>query len=214
MRVHTRTHACTRTHHNVHCTHSPLKLCLAPTEQLLGSWRQGPDPRKAWMRVCHPVGGGRSVARAAELVCPSEPEGLSGAEMPPALPGPLQTGREARLPCGTVCPQANTCPAARRAGGRQLGCEGLWLLPSRADLVPTYSFGENEVYKQVIFEEGSWGRWVQKKFQKYIGFAPCIFHGRGLFSSDTWGLVPYSKPITTVGELPLPAAPELGVPHC
>lgn len=70
----------------------------------------------------------------------------------------------------------------------------------RADLVPTYSFGENEVYKQVIFEEGSWGRWVQKKFQKYIGFAPCIFHGRGLFSSDTWGLVPYSKPITTVGE--------------
>ncbi|KAF3830155.1 hypothetical protein GH733_001580, partial [Mirounga leonina] len=93
---------------------------------------------------------------------------------------------------------ANTCPVARRAGGRQLGCEGLWLLPSRADLVPTYSFGENEVYKQVIFEEGSWGRWVQKKFQKYIGFAPCIFHGRGLFSSDTWGLVPYSKPITTV----------------
>ncbi|XP_077819974.1 diacylglycerol O-acyltransferase 2 isoform X1 [Macaca mulatta] len=67
-----------------------------------------------------------------------------------------------------------------------------------ADLVPMYSFGENEVYKQVIFEEGSWGRWVQKKFQKYIGFAPCIFHGRGLFSSDTWGLVPYSKPITTV----------------
>lgn len=56
------------------------------------------------------------------------------------------------------------------------------------------------MYKQVIFEEGSWGRWVQKKFQKYIGFAPCIFHGRGLFSSDTWGLVPYSKPITTVGE--------------
>lgn len=54
----------------------------------------------------------------------------------------------------------------------------------------------------MIFEEGSWGRWVQKKFQKYIGFAPCIFHGRGLFSSDTWGLVPYSKPITTVGEPP------------
>lgn len=83
-----------------------------------------------------------------------------------------------------------------------MGCDRPWLLPSRADLVPTYSFGENEVYKQVIFEEGSWGRWVQKKFQKYIGFAPCIFHGRGLFSSDTWGLVPYSKPITTVGEPP------------
>lgn len=72
---------------------------------------------------------------------------------------------------------------------------------SRADLVPVYSFGENEVYKQVIFEEGSWGRWVQKKFQKHIGFAPCIFHGRGLFSSTTWGLLPYSKPITTVGKV-------------
>ncbi|XP_033001872.1 diacylglycerol O-acyltransferase 2 [Lacerta agilis] len=67
-----------------------------------------------------------------------------------------------------------------------------------ADLVPVYSFGENEVYKQVIFEEGSWGRWVQKKFQKYIGVAPCVFHGQGLFSPNSWGLLPYPKPITTV----------------
>ncbi|KAF7237916.1 Diacylglycerol O-acyltransferase 2 [Varanus komodoensis] len=67
-----------------------------------------------------------------------------------------------------------------------------------ADLVPIYSFGENEVYRQVIFEEGSWGRWVQKKFQKYVGFAPCVFHGQGLFSSNSWGLLPYPKPITTV----------------
>lgn len=99
--------------------------------------------------------------------------------------------------------------ASRLPGGAEASDGGMTDpgLPSRADLVPTYSFGENEVYKQVIFEEGSWGRWVQKKFQKYIGFAPCIFHGRGLFSSDTWGLVPYSKPITTVGE------PPLGVPQ-
>ncbi|KAJ6664789.1 hypothetical protein lerEdw1_005761 [Lerista edwardsae] len=76
---------------------------------------------------------------------------------------------------------------------------GTWIVsPSRADLVPVYSFGENEAYKQVILEEGSWGRWLQKKFQKYIGFAPCLFHGRGLFSGNTWGLLPYSTPITTV----------------
>ncbi|XP_048348989.1 diacylglycerol O-acyltransferase 2 [Sphaerodactylus townsendi] len=67
-----------------------------------------------------------------------------------------------------------------------------------ADLVPVYSFGENEIYKQVVFEEGSWGRWAQKKFQKYIGFAPCLFHGRAVFSSNTWGFLPYSKPINTV----------------
>ncbi|KAJ1120170.1 hypothetical protein NDU88_008345 [Pleurodeles waltl] len=67
-----------------------------------------------------------------------------------------------------------------------------------ADLVPLYSFGENDAYKQIIFEEESWGRWVQKKFQKHVGFAPCIFHGCGLFSSSSWGLVPYANPITTV----------------
>ncbi|XP_077197346.1 diacylglycerol O-acyltransferase 2 isoform X1 [Paroedura picta] len=67
-----------------------------------------------------------------------------------------------------------------------------------ADLVPIYSFGENEAYKQVVFEEGSWGRWVQKTFQKYVGFAPCFFLGRSLFSSNTWGLLPFSKPINTV----------------
>ncbi|KAE8627920.1 hypothetical protein XENTR_v10007222 [Xenopus tropicalis] len=67
-----------------------------------------------------------------------------------------------------------------------------------ADLVPVYSFGENEAYKQVVFEEGSWGRWIQKKFQKYVGFAPCLFHGCSFFSSNSWGLVPYANPITTV----------------
>ncbi|KAM3837515.1 diacylglycerol O-acyltransferase 2 isoform 1-T2 [Vipera latastei] len=67
-----------------------------------------------------------------------------------------------------------------------------------ADLVPIYSFGENEVFKQIILEEGSWCRWVQKKLQKYSGVAPCIFHGRGVFSSKSWGLVPYARPITTV----------------
>lgn len=84
--------------------------------------------------------------------------------------------------------------------GSHMNCSPESFCLSRADLVPVYSFGENEVYQQVIFEEGSWGRWVQKKFQKHIGFAPCIFHGRGLFSSNTWGLLPYSKPITTVGK--------------
>ncbi|KAL8191274.1 UNVERIFIED_CONTAM: Diacylglycerol O-acyltransferase 2 [Gekko kuhli] len=67
-----------------------------------------------------------------------------------------------------------------------------------ADLVPVYSFGENEIYNQVIFEESSWGRWAQKMFQKYIGFAPCCFLGRSIFSPNTWGWLPFSKPINTV----------------
>ena len=70
----------------------------------------------------------------------------------------------------------------------------------RADLVPVYSFGENEAYKQVIFAEGSWWRQVQRRLQKLLGFAPCLFHGCGFFSSESWGMVPYCKPINTVGE--------------
>jgi hypothetical protein len=36
--------------------------------------------------------------------------------------------------------------------------------------------------------------------QKIVGFAPCLFHGCSFFSAETWGIVPYCKPITTVGE--------------
>ncbi|XP_048873550.1 diacylglycerol O-acyltransferase 2 [Brienomyrus brachyistius] len=71
-------------------------------------------------------------------------------------------------------------------------------LQKGADLVPVYSFGENEVYKQVIFEEGSFWRLAQKKLQKLFGFAPCLFHGCSIFSEDSWGFVPYAKPITTI----------------
>ncbi|KAJ7996739.1 hypothetical protein DPEC_G00240150 [Dallia pectoralis] len=71
-------------------------------------------------------------------------------------------------------------------------------LQKGSDLVPVYSFGENNVYKQVIFKEGTWWRLAQRKLQKILGFAPCLFHGVGLFCSDTWGMVPYNKPITTV----------------
>uniref|UniRef100_A0A673JQY3 Acyltransferase n=1 Tax=Sinocyclocheilus rhinocerous TaxID=307959 RepID=A0A673JQY3_9TELE len=54
------------------------------------------------------------------------------------------------------------------------------------------------VYKQVIFDDGSWWRTVQKRLQKILGFAPCLFHGCGLFFPESWGLVPYCKPIATV----------------
>nr|XP_020477710.1 diacylglycerol O-acyltransferase 2 [Monopterus albus] len=71
-------------------------------------------------------------------------------------------------------------------------------LKKGSDLVPVYSFGENDAYKQVIFEEGTYWRTLQKRIQKIVGFAPCLFHGRGLFFSDSWGILPYCKPITTV----------------
>lgn len=69
-----------------------------------------------------------------------------------------------------------------------------------SDLVPVYSFGENDAYKQVIFEEGSYWRYLQKKLQKLLGFAPCLFHGCGLFFDNSWGILPFCKPITTIGK--------------
>ncbi|KAJ8403815.1 hypothetical protein AAFF_G00346830 [Aldrovandia affinis] len=71
-------------------------------------------------------------------------------------------------------------------------------LQQGADLVPVYSFGENEVYKQLMFEEGSLWKVLQRKVQKLLGFAPCLFYGRGFFSANSWGMMPFSKPITSV----------------
>ncbi|XP_068103746.1 diacylglycerol O-acyltransferase 2-like isoform X2 [Hyperolius riggenbachi] len=67
-----------------------------------------------------------------------------------------------------------------------------------ADLVPSYSFGEIDLYQQIHFSEGSFLRAAQCKIQKCIGFAPCFFYGRGFTSPDSKGFIPYSRPITTV----------------
>ncbi|NWR02089.1 DGAT2 acyltransferase, partial [Paradoxornis webbianus] len=67
---------------------------------------------------------------------------------------------------------------------------GVFLVPS--------SFGENDLFHQVVFEEGSWMRSVQWCFQKMIGFAPCLFYGHGLTSCHSRGFLPYARPIATV----------------
>jgi len=66
-----------------------------------------------------------------------------------------------------------------------------------ADLVPVYSFGENELFRQVIFEEGSVGRRLQDLFKKIVGFAPCLFLGERM----AW--LPYKTPVTTVVGSPI-----------
>ncbi|XP_045895886.1 2-acylglycerol O-acyltransferase 3b isoform X2 [Micropterus dolomieu] len=66
-----------------------------------------------------------------------------------------------------------------------------------ADLVPVYSFGENELFKQVIFSDGSLGRKLQDLFKKIMGFAPCLFVGERL------AFLPYKTPVTTVVGSPI-----------
>ncbi|XP_003784955.1 2-acylglycerol O-acyltransferase 1 [Otolemur garnettii] len=72
-----------------------------------------------------------------------------------------------------------------------------------AYLVPVFSFGENELFKQINNPEGSWLRTVQEKLQKMMGFALPLFHARGVFQYS-FGLMPYRKPIHTVVGRPIP----------
>ena len=73
------------------------------------------------------------------------------------------------------------------------------VLTCRASLVPVFSFGENELYVQVSNPKGSKVRAIQDFLTRYFGFSPPLFHGRGIFNYS-FGLLPYRKPITTVGK--------------
>lgn len=68
----------------------------------------------------------------------------------------------------------------------------------RASLVPIFSFGENDLFRQADNPEGSWLRSFQERFKRLMGFAPPIFYGRGVFNY-TFGLIPFRNAIHTVG---------------
>ncbi|XP_071317549.1 2-acylglycerol O-acyltransferase 3b [Trachinotus anak] len=74
-----------------------------------------------------------------------------------------------------------------------------------ADLVPVYSFGENELFKQVIFPEGSLRRRLQDLFKSIMGFAPCLFVGERI------AVLPYRTPVTTVVGSPI-SVPKRAMP--
>uniref|UniRef100_A0A8C7A1Y8 Acyltransferase n=1 Tax=Neovison vison TaxID=452646 RepID=A0A8C7A1Y8_NEOVI len=79
----------------------------------------------------------------------------------------------------------------------------------RASLVPVYSFGENDIFKFKAFATNSWQYMCQITFKRIMGFSPCIFWGRGLFSANSWGLLPFARPITTVVGRPIPVPQRL-----
>ncbi|XP_059401062.1 2-acylglycerol O-acyltransferase 2-A-like isoform X2 [Carassius carassius] len=72
-----------------------------------------------------------------------------------------------------------------------------------ADLVPIYSFGENEVFDQVENPRGTWLRYIQERLQSIMGISLPLFHARGVFQYS-FGLMPYRKPINTVVGRPIP----------
>lgn len=71
-----------------------------------------------------------------------------------------------------------------------------------ADLVPVYSFGENDIYQQIPNEPGTWLYTFQQLFKKGAGFTVPMFHARGVLNYD-FGLMPFRAPINTVVGKPI-----------
>ncbi|KAF7289446.1 Diacylglycerol o-acyltransferase [Mycena chlorophos] len=66
-----------------------------------------------------------------------------------------------------------------------------------ADLVPVFSFGENDIYEQMPNEPGTTIYSLQQKFKSVFGFTLPLFHGRGLLNYNL-GLMPYRRQIVAV----------------
>eukprot|EP01062_Namystynia_karyoxenos_P010314 TRINITY_DN13651_c0_g1_i1.p1 TRINITY_DN13651_c0_g1~~TRINITY_DN13651_c0_g1_i1.p1 ORF type:complete len:508 (+),score=149.29 TRINITY_DN13651_c0_g1_i1:105-1526(+) len=73
-------------------------------------------------------------------------------------------------------------------------------LRAGAQLVPMWSFGENNLYENLATNEGV-RKW-QRRIQKMISFAPVLVAGRGVFTYGG-GLIPHRRPVTVVIGAPL-----------
>lgn len=71
-----------------------------------------------------------------------------------------------------------------------------------ADLVPVYSFGENDIYQQLENKPGTWLYTFQQLFKKGAGFTVPMFHARGVLNYD-FGLIPFRAPINSVVGRPI-----------
>merc|ERR1712133_191993 len=70
------------------------------------------------------------------------------------------------------------------------------------DLVPTFSFNEQFIFRQITAEQGSFLMGVYNFVESTLGFIPVLFFGRGVFNY-TFGLLPYRKPIHVVVGKPI-----------
>ncbi|KAJ3325681.1 Diacylglycerol O-acyltransferase 2 [Boothiomyces sp. JEL0866] len=70
-------------------------------------------------------------------------------------------------------------------------------LRNGASLVPTFGFGETDLWDQVPSNPGSKINEFQMFTKKYLTFVPPLLHGRGVFNYN-FGLMPYRKQLVTV----------------
>ena len=69
-------------------------------------------------------------------------------------------------------------------------------------MVPTFSFGEAFLYDQVKSKKGSWLWTFQTFAEKWLGFAPVFFNGRGIFQYN-YGILPRRQNVTVVVGKPI-----------
>ncbi|KAI1281856.1 2-acylglycerol O-acyltransferase 1 [Halotydeus destructor] len=115
-------------------------------------------------------------------------EGTGNALM--LIPGGMKELNTARP--GTCC-----LYLARRKGFCRIA------LKYGADLVPCLSFGENELFDDIVLEDGSLVKMFHSFCVKYLGYPLPLIHGRGIFQY-TFGILPFRRPVTTVVGKPLP----------
>ncbi|KAG0416724.1 hypothetical protein HPB47_006170 [Ixodes persulcatus] len=172
---------------NVHCPFS-RELCLlcglvsADRDSLQWTLTKQGVGNAAVIAVGGAQGGSRTLTRA----CPCLRSG---------------TARDSSAAhCNAVCTTAHH--AALRVDQREASkvTRGAHAPTSdeKADLVPVFAFGENDIYYQAKNPPGSRLRWFQEKMKALTGFSPVIFHGRGIFQYN-FGYVPFRERIVTVG---------------
>ncbi|KAH8145616.1 uncharacterized protein LAJ45_10417 [Morchella importuna] len=87
--------------------------------------------------------------------------------------------------------QQYTAPSG---GGRAIT---IIAIRENAGLVPVLSFGENELYEQVVPAGGGVVARLQMFVKRVAGFTVPLFHARGVFNYDV-GLLPYRREVNTV----------------
>lgn len=107
----------------------------------------------------------------------------------------LKPGNAVVLVVGGAAEALDTKPGqyvltlARRRGFYRLALE------HGADLVPSFGFGENDIYDTM--EPQSLLRTLQLRAYKILSFSMPIFYGRSMFTYNA-GLLPYRRPLTVV----------------
>ncbi|XP_044757332.1 2-acylglycerol O-acyltransferase 1-like isoform X2 [Coccinella septempunctata] len=76
-------------------------------------------------------------------------------------------------------------------------------LKNGSPLVPVFSFGETDLFRQVQGTEDSWLKRAQESVRKVIGTAPIIILGRG-FLQYSFGILPHRRPVNVVVGHPIP----------